>query len=184
MEQLVVLAIIGLLSLINWAVQKSNEKRTEAKAKRDVVRGERKKSQRNIYTQPPPVPTARKPQPPRDPFQDLMEALGLPPEAAPPSPIFPRELAPPVIATPLEDEEFASLEEEPPKPHVSTPFHTARERQLAAAFSTHEAPTPSVRTTTDIRSLLSNRTSQRQAILIAEILGTPRGLARADQWGI
>ncbi len=183
MEQLVVLAIIGLLSMVNWAVQKSNEKREAAKTKRDVVRGERKKSQRNIYTQPPPVPAARKSQPQRDSFQELMEALGLPPEAAPPAPVFPREFSSPTLATPREEEEFASLEEEAPKPSLPTPSRTARERQLAAAFSSHETSVPTARATTTIQSLLSNRTSQRQAILLAEILGTPRGLTYAERWG-
>lgn len=171
MEQLVVLAIIGLLSLINWALQKSNEKRKQAKAKRGAAQVVRKESRRNIYTQPLPKPS---PKLERDPLHDLMEALGLPPEATPPI-MTQREVLPPPV--PVEEEEFASLEDAPRRPvfralpPVEKPLPRAAVVKADAPFV---RPPPAV---TPIQTLLSNRASVRQAVILTEILGSPRGLA-------
>lgn len=186
MEQLVILIIIGLISLVNWVVQKSQEKRGQAK----VRRGEEQEARRNIYTQPSPKPAARRHPvaPAQDSFRELMEALGLPSGEAPP--VIHREAAPPPL---VEAEEFASMEEAAPprQPQVSRKQQPKRRRQpdekeaqLASAFTSQEGKARPWRSPDDrsIRSLLSDRVSQRRAVILAEILGSPRGLRHPESW--
>ena len=70
MEQLVILIIIGLISLVNWVMQKAAEKREAAELKRVEKRETKREAKRNIYTQPAPAarPVARRASPERDPF--------------------------------------------------------------------------------------------------------------------
>jgi hypothetical protein len=120
--------------------------------------------------------------PERDPFKDLMEALGLPPEESPPSPVTasPRQ---------VEEEEFASWEQvaPPPLPQAPEPVWQAPPRpkkpdlktaQLASAFAAVDEQTDSFRGS-KIRDLLGGQDAQRKAIVLAEILGSPRGMAPA-----
>ncbi|MEX0675550.1 MAG: hypothetical protein WD063_00645 [Pirellulales bacterium] len=183
MEQLVILLIIGLISLVNWVMQKAAEKRETAGQNRTARRETKHESRRNVYTQPAPAPApvARRSTAQRDPFKDLMDALGLPAETAPPGP---------VVAEPayFEEEEFASLEDAvpPPVPRTSAPAWQAPARPakpdgktaaLASAFAAvGEKSAPAYRGST-LQDLLANRDSQRNAIVLAEILGTPRGVA-------
>ncbi len=198
MEQLVILVIIGLISLVNWLLQKAAEKREAAKLKK-VERGEQKSEERrNIYTQPPPVPasTGRRPSAPaQDPFKDLMDALGLPSDGAPP--VVRREATPPPV---VEVEEFASLEEPPPRPQhkqrrAKQPQVTwkqpekkrqpdEKEARLASAFAAQEGrrSTKGSPDRRPIRTLLSDRSSQRQAVILSEILGRPRAFLPPDEW--
>ena len=183
MEQLVILIIIGLISLVNWVMQKSAEKREAAKLKR-VERGEvKRESRRNIYTQPAPAapPVARRQTAERDPFKDLMDALGLPADEAPPRP---------VVAEPafIEEEEFSSLEEPAPppvpKPAVKIPRWQSpavpkfddKTAQLAYAFAAAGDKAATSYRGTNLSDLLGDRDAQRKAIVLGEILGTPRGL--------
>ena len=191
MEQLVILIIIGLISLVNWLMQKAAEKREVAKTKRVEKREVKRETRRNIYTQPAPAPTARRAPVERDPFKDLMDALGLPADEAPPRP---------VVAGPddFEEEEFSSLEAPAPPP-LPTPAVTKprgkaaawhppargaqpdeKTRQLASAFAALDDASPETWRGSDVRSLLANSSSQRKAVIVSEILGTPRGLARPD----
>jgi len=191
MEQLVLLVVIGLISLVNWVMQKAAEKREAAKTKRVESREVKRETRRNIYTQPAPAPTARRAAAERDPFKDLMDALGLPADGAPPRP---------VIAAPdyFEEEEFVSLEApappELPEPVVTKPRGRAaawhppargaqpdeKMKQLASAFVALDEASPETWRGGDVRSLLANSSSQRKAVILSEILGTPRGLARPD----
>jgi hypothetical protein len=191
MEQLVILVIIGLISLVNWVMQRAAEKREVAKAKRVEKHEVRRESKRNVYTQPAPGPTARRAAAERDPFKDLMDALGLPADGAPPGP---------VVAEPdyFEEEEFSSLEAPAPpplpKPVATKPRGKAaawhppargaqpddKMKQLASAFVALDKASPETWRGGDVRSLLASSSSQRKAVILAEILGTPRGLARAD----
>lgn len=187
MEQLVLLVIIGLISLVNWVMQKAAEKREQAQLERESKRD----SKRNIYTQPLPG-SAKRPArgaaaPAQDPFKELMDALGLPSDQTTPPPVARREVV-------LEEEEFSSVEETPPSlperrpetkiprwqpPSVQRPDEKAA--KLASAFLAQEkSPTEKPRLTT-VRSLLADRSSKRQAVILAEILGTPRGLSPASQ---
>jgi hypothetical protein len=191
MEQLVILLIIGLISLVNWVMQKAAEKREVAKAKRVEKREVKRETRRNIYTQPAPAPTARRAPVERDPFKDLMDALGLPADEAPPRP---------VVAEPdyFEEEEFVSLEAPAPpplpEPVVTKPRAKAaawhppargaqpdeKTRQLASAFLALDDASPETWRGGNVRSLLASASSQRKAVILAEILGTPRGLANAS----
>jgi hypothetical protein len=191
MEQLVLLVVIGLISLVNWVMQKAAEKREAAKTKRVESREVKRETRRNIYTQPAPAPTARRAAAERDPFKDLMDALGLPADGAPPRP---------VIAAPdyFEEEEFVSLEApappELPEPVVTKPRGRAaawhppargaqpdeKMKQLASAFVALDEASPEMWRGGDVRSLLASSSSQRKAVILSEILGTPRGLVRAD----
>ena len=184
MEQLVILIIIGLISLVNWVMQKAAEKREEAKMKRVEKREVQRQSRRNIYTQPAPAapPVARREAPARDPFKDLMDALGLPADEFAPPPVVRRGEV-------LEEEEFASVEEAAPPPvpppEVRGPRWQAasvrrpdeKTAKLASAFAAvGEKPAPAYRGS-GVRELLAGRDSQRKAVILSEILGTPRGLA-------
>lgn len=190
MEQLVILVIIGLVSLVNWVMQKSQEKREQAKVRRGEAQEARRESRRNIYTQPPPEPAARPhpAAPARDPFRELMEALGLPPGEAPP--VIHREATPPPLAG---VEEFASLEEAMPTRQTQTQRKQPpgkqrqpdeKEARLASAFTAREGktrPKPGP-DGNPIRSLLSDRSSQRQAVILSEILGRPRAFLPPEEW--
>jgi len=193
MEQLVILIIIGLISLVNWLMQKAAEKREAAKTKRVENREVKRETRRNIYTQPAPAtpPVARRQMSERDPFKDLMDALGLPADEAPPGP---------VVAEPdyFEEEEFASMEESAPpplpKPVVAKPRGKAaawhppargaqpdkKMKELASAFAALDDASPETWRGGNVRSLLANPASQRKAVILAEILGTPRGLAASS----
>ena len=193
MEQLVILVVIGLISLVNWVMQKAAEKREAAGQKRTVRREVKREARRNVYTQgvPAPGPTARRAPAERDPFKDLMDALGLPSDETPPGP---------VVAEPasIEEEEFASLEAPAPPPLPKPPSTKPRGRaaawhppargaqpdekmkQLASAFVVLDDASPETWRGGNVRSLLANSSSQRKAVILSEILGTPRGLARPD----
>lgn len=181
MDQLVLLVVIGLISLVNWVLQKAAEKREQAQSEREAKR----ESGRNIYTQrPEPRPVPRRTATNQDPLKDLMDALGLPREALPPQPVAPRVPAEP-------EEEFASLEEAPPPlpvrrregrtaprwqpPSIRRPDEKAA--KLAAAFAAKEKSPAEKARPASVRAMLSDRTSKRHAVVLAEILGTPRGLA-------
>ena len=184
MDQLVLLVVIGLISLINWVMQKAAEKREQAK----LERGAKRATGRNIYTQKPQRPAAarRASAPAQDPFKELMDALGLPAETVLPPPVAQRRGT-------ESEEEFASLEEAPPPlpkrgaPKAEGPrWQPASVRRpdektarLASAFAAKEkAPAENARRVS-VSELLADRTSKRHAIVLAEILGTPRGLAPA-----
>ena len=192
MEQLVLLVIIGLISLVNWLMQKAAEKREAAGHKRAERREVKREARRNVYTQGAPAPAAAPRRAPaeRDPFKELMDALGLPSDELPPPPVVRREQ--------LDEEEFASLEEPTPPP-VPSPVAASREQprwqapsvrrpdaktaQLASAFASVEEKPASAYRGSSLRVLLAGRDTQRKAVVLSEILGTPRGLISAGgQW--
>jgi hypothetical protein len=192
MEQLVLLVVIGLISLVNWVMQKAAEKREAAKTKRVGSREVKRETRRNVYTQPAPAPTARRAAAERDPFKELMDALGLPAETVLPPTVTPQ------TAPEQEEEEFVSLEAPAPpalpQPVVTKPRGKAaawhppargaqpdeKMKQLASAFVALDDASPETWRGGDVRSLLANASSQRKAVILSEILGTPRGLARPD----
>ena len=185
MDQLVLLVVIGLISLINWVMQKAAEKREQAK----LDRAEREAGKQSVYRQPSPqkrVAGRRSRSPQQDPLKDLMDALGLPAETVLPPPIAQR-------SAPEAEEEFASLEEAPPpiprsapvaeKPRWQPPSIRRPDEKmarLASAFAAKEKKSATEKSLPlSVRAMLSDRTSKRHAIVLAEILGTPRGLAPA-----
>lgn len=182
MEQLVILVVIGLISLVNWLLQKAAEKRELAEMKRKAAE-EPTVARRSVYTQDGPAqppPLHRHPaRPTPDPMRELMEALGLPAEAMESRP-GPRPPAPPPVVV---EEEFSSLEDDPPplpKPVRRAP-PDAKTRQLARDLAAAEAEREHVPLDArGFRAMLANRSTQRQAVILAEIFGVPRGLASRD----
>ncbi|MBU3664794.1 MAG: hypothetical protein FGM15_02810 [Chthoniobacterales bacterium] len=176
MEQLVLLVIIGLISLVNWVLQKAAERREAARHKSPGEMADRR--QIRPRAEPSRIPT---PTPGQDPMRELMEALGLPAQESPPP--LPRR---PAMPFEEEVEEFASLETAAPV--VSSPAikrtqpvkPDEKTSRLAGAFAAAErvAEPPRV---SGIRSLLSGRANQRHAVILAEILGKPRGLRPAGE---
>jgi hypothetical protein len=73
---------------------------------------------------------------------------------------------------------------EPPAPKWQAPSRPKRPDRktaaLASAFAAGEQKPSSTYRGTNLRDLLAGRDSQRKAIVLAEILGTPRGLAAPD----
>lgn len=184
MEQLVILVIIGLISLVNWVLQKAAEKREQAQSRRIERREVKQETRHNVYTQPTPVESERRrpSSAERDPFKDLMEALGLPPEDEPPPPVT-------ASSRPLENHEFSSWEDVAPPPLPKAPEAVwqapprpkrpdRKTAQLASAFAAVEEQT-NIFHGSQMRDLLGSREAQRRAIVLAEILGTPRGLSPA-----
>lgn len=178
MEQLVVLIIIGLVSLVNWMLQKSAEKREQAKMQREASRAGKAEARRNIYTEKPPVRRQTPaPSPAQDPLKELMEALGLPAgEAAP-------RVPPRLPQTIFEEEEIHSMEEPGPPPVLHKPAPVPAPRtvqpdekmaQLASAFAAQEKFAPEKPRLSAVRKLLADRASKRHAIILTEILGPPR----------
>ena len=179
---------------MNWLLQKAAEKREAAKSARVEKREVKRATRRNVYTHPAPAPATSAPRrvaTERDPFKDLMDALGLPSDEPPPRPV--------VADTPfLAEEEFVSLEEAVPppplpKPVAAKPLSAAaswhppargaqpdeKTKQLASAFAAMGGADPQVWQGGNVRGLLAGSSAQRKAIILAEILGTPRGLAKA-----
>lgn len=120
-----------------------------------------------------------------------MDALGLPSDEPPPRPV----VAEPVI---FDHEEFASVEDAlpplpKPKPVAAKALSAAaswhppargaqpdeKTKQLASAFAAMDGAAPDVWQGGDVRALLAGSSAQRKAIILSEILGTPRGLAKA-----
>ena len=198
MEQLVILIVIGLISLVNWVLQKAAEKRELAQMKREAERGGRadQRPAPGPSAMPPPLPRQPQGRPADDPMRELMEALGLPTDSSPP----PARRA---IAREVQEEEFASMEEAdvppplldvPPAPRQIEPQWQQPARpvrpdeataRLASAFNAYEqapAAAPSATASGGVRGLLASRDSQRHAIILAEILAAPRALRPAGDW--
>lgn len=188
MDQLVLLVIIGLISLVNWVMQKAAEKREQAQLEREA----RRETGRNIYTQKPKQEiSARRAASPRDPLKELMDALGLPPDAVNPPPLAKR-------IAPEPEEEFASLEELPPPIQRQTRKQAVAPRwqppsvrrpdekmaRLASAFAAKEKSTAEKPRPASARGLLADRASKRHAVVLAEILGPPRALQPAGAWSL
>lgn len=160
MESLVLLLVVGVISLINWAIKKTQEKSAYEEASREAAadRAERHAARR-----------ARAPRA-EDPMRELMEALGLPRDAVAPVPLAPRP----------EPEEFASLEEPPQSPRIQFAADAKepdqQTRSLASAMEASRRRAPQ-EDKSSWRSLLAGREAQRRAFVAGEILGSPRGLA-------
>ena len=158
----------------------------------------------------PEPPSPNEQAPPRPPAQSeeerirrFLEALGAPPGTRPPPPVRQRrgvtpatppvqkpktrrgwaQPLPPLVTTP------ADLAPPPPRtppfePIVSPPIPAAPPPQIVAP----SAPPPMPRATAPLRAvppqslgaLLRNRGSVRQAIILREVLGPPRGLQALD----
>ena len=157
MEQLVIIAIIGLISLVNWVMKRSAEIREQRKLER----------QRLGIPEGDPFHPAENPAAPHRSADDsspdmrrLMEALGLPPaeEELPPRPVV-REASPALPPLP------AYRPPSTPKPRFQSPGTRA------------PATPPAVVSGSPLDAALRSHDGIRQAIVLREILGPPKALA-------
>ncbi|MFZ4776181.1 MAG: hypothetical protein ACOYM3_12490 [Terrimicrobiaceae bacterium] len=169
MEQLVIIVIIGLISLVNWLMQRSAQIREERKQERerlgipegDPFHGEEAAEVAEHRTESSPAagdPSAN--------MRKLLEALGLPVEEAaqPPQAITPRPVAPEITPPPALPRLPAYRSFTPPKPRPENPN--------AQAFV---MPPPAV--TSPLVLALRSHEGVRQAIVLREILGPPKALS-------
>ena len=157
MEQLVIIAIIGLISLVNWVMKRSAEIREQRKLER----------QRLGIPEGDPFHPSENPAAPRRSADDsspdmrrLMEALGLPPaeEELPPRPVV---------------RETAAL---PPLPAYRPPA-TPKPRFQSPGTRSPAIPPAAVVSGSPLDAALRSHDGIRQAIVLREILGPPKALA-------
>lgn len=194
-EQIILLLVIGLISLVNWVIQKSAEARKKRQMQERIDRGEEPAQ---------PVASRRydhhdeEPETEGDPAENmrrLMEALGLPLEDAPPQPVPRPQAAPPPL--PAQPREMVQ-----PPPLV----RTVREMEAAGEMPVHRQPAPVVTSQPQraklhdwqrkaaksleasaaaeasravkpsrVRQMIQQPESLRDAVILTEILGRPRG---------
>lgn len=191
MEQVILLLVIGLISLVNWMIQKSAEARKKRQMQERIDCGEVEPSQpmaARRYDRSDEEPEAEGN--PAENMRRLMEALGLPLEDAPPQPIQrqqttppplptqPREMMqpPPLVRTVREMEERGEM----PPPVAATPAQRPKlhdwQRKAAKALEASAAAEAS-RTVkpSRARQMLRQPESLRDAVILTEILGRPKG---------
>jgi hypothetical protein len=175
MEQLVILLLIALISLINWLIKKSAALREARKLEEKMAKtGESPRAAPPPKLEPPEFePSLRR----------LKEALGLPDEALPPA--LPRRTQEKIAPAP-------ALPEPPPLPEVRPlvlPRPVVSVRASAALHQgrrVHESHSgragsgaASKAGTSRIRELLGSPTGLRDAVVLSEILGQPKCLRPA-----
>ncbi len=176
MEQLVFLLIFAVIGFINWLVQKSAEKREAAR--------------KEAGTPTRPASPWQAPRPvsgPMDDFGDaarrLREALGLPADAEPPRPVarpaeppaLPGEPAAPAAPVILFERKLREYELDLERRLVEEPAPVPA--PVVRSFVPPAAPiAPEPRRAGPLDELLRTREGLRKAVLIQEVLGTPKGM--------
>jgi hypothetical protein len=181
MEQLILILLVALISIINWIVQKSKQRREQRKLeKRADTTGERG------LAEPPPPETQTE-----TAMRRLREALGLPEEAEPP--IIPerarreappaREPTPPPFPRPAKKAPVARVPFTPPRLEYRK-FHLPhlehRKFDLPHRLAKPVAEVEVRRQPSRIRELLGSAGGLRDAVVLAEILGPPKSLRQGD----
>jgi hypothetical protein len=187
MEQLVILLLIALISLINWIIQKSKETREKRQLeKRADTTGE---------TVNHGVPETSPATETETAMRRLREALGLPEEAEPP--VIPKRVEREVPPLPPAPERPVP----PPLPEparrpivVRAPFTPRRlehrkfelphlklrkfdlPHRLAKPLAEVEVPRPPSR----VRELLTSQGGLRDAVVLSELLGPPKSLREGE----
>lgn len=156
MEQLVILLIIGLISFINWFIQKSAEyKKEQERLKQQSERAEGMSATEADIPQEEPSLDER--------LQTLMEALGQPAPAPSYHSAPALSLAPPPLPTSIETRQ--------------TLTEMRKMRELAETFEkTENLHQENTTGTKHYLDLLKNPKNVRDAIVLREILGSPKGL--------
>ncbi|MFZ4598060.1 MAG: hypothetical protein ACOYNN_05395 [Terrimicrobiaceae bacterium] len=172
MEQLVILVVIGLISFVNWLMQRSAELRERQKLER---KKEGLPEGNPFQEQEPesPEPQAAPSRPVADPgaeMRKLMEALGLPIEDEPTTVFVPERPAPPPlpVAAEVRPVERAVFVPKPTPVTRSLSEDAARRRIAEAAEPVHASP---------LMVALRSRDGVRQAIVLREILGPPKAFS-------
>jgi len=159
MEQVVIIVVIGLISLVNWAMKRSAEIREERKRERErlgIPEGDPYHSAPHQEETPAPQPRASGGSSPE--MRRLMEALGLPPDEEAP-PVARKASAP----APL-----------PPLPAYRPP---AARKPRAEIPGSRAVPPAAVAPVSPLAAALRSHEGIRQAIVLREILGPPKALA-------
>lgn len=180
MEQLVIVLVIAVVSLVKWLMEKSAEQRSRRETEERVEELERQHPR-----QQRPAPPIRAPRPvassPMSDMEDaarrLRKALGLPEEADPPRQQR-RPATPPPLARPEKTfleramPAVAEIQEKlvPPAPPPRRAPESAKHKKPASPAG------PAVSARTQLDHLLRGRDGLRQAMLVREILGPPKGL--------
>ncbi len=175
MEQLVILLLIALISFINWLVKKSAERREARKREKAADQGVENVPRPSAA---PPVAEAE----PEISMRRLREALGLPKDVEPPP--VPKRAAeiekpvPPPLPSPR------PVPAKPVIPHV--PVVRAQAEPSQGEYRFIEMPRGFMRPAerhievaareSRIRELLGSSGGLRDAVVLTEILGPPKGL--------
>jgi hypothetical protein len=189
MEQLVIILLVVLISIINWIVQKSKE-----------AREQRKQEKRADATGEPVAKDRPAPDMTETAMRRLREALGIPEDAPPPAmPTraepkraepekveserrgrkrverpFPAPLPSPdrLVPPPLPQPERRPVGPSMPPLHRWEEHRRFAVPRKIAKTSVAEAPKPPPR----IRELLQSQGGLRDAVVLSEILGAPKSL--------
>ncbi len=162
MEQLVILLIIGAISLVNWLIRKSAEMREQKKqARREQGLDPADSDTSEIPAFQEVQKPAAAPETADESMRRLMEALGLPTESEPPA--LPR----PVVEAPPPIPKIASAP--PLTPRVSK-NSAAKDRRLLREAREIKPQRPR------LAAKLATSQGLRDAVVLAEILGPPKGL--------
>lgn len=194
MEQLIILLLIALISLINWIIQKSKETRKKRQLER------RADATGETVKRPETSPVAEA----ETAMRRLREALGLPEEAEPPviprraqpevpPPALPPEpvrlpprreaVTPPPLPEPAKRPAFVRAPFTPPRlehrkfelPHLELRKFDLPHR-LAKPIAEAEVPKPPSR----VRELLTSKGGLRDAVVLSEVLGRPKSLREGE----
>ena len=191
MEQLVILLLIALISIINWIIQKSKERREKRKLeKRADATGE-------PVAKHEPAPDATGTE---TAMRRLREALGLPEEASPPvipkraepkrveaERIEPKRMEPkwgerPVPVPPSTPDRLVppplpQPERRPIVVHAPPVPRWQEHRRSGLLHKIAKPPLPEVsKQSPRIRELLQSQGGLRDAVVLSEILGPPKSL--------
>lgn len=182
MEQLVLLLLFGAIALIQWLVKKSAEMREQRKNEKQAQWGE----EGDVFREAREVerPADSQAGDPDASMRKLMEALGLPQEAPPP-PVPQRQPTPPPMpqapASPIPPVRPAPKFAERPSPKVpeKPAFRLPEKPLVTAAKVAKSKPIAAVsekKPDFSIRELLASPDSMKKAVILSEIIGSPKAL--------
>ena len=174
MEQLVIILLIALISIINWIIQKSKDAREKRKLEKRADATGEPVAKHEPTADATGTETA---------MRRLREALGLPEEAPPP--VIPQRAEPKKV-------EPRKRVERPVSPSLVPPPLPQAERRPAVVHvppvrwehrrfeSLHKIAKPSLpevpKQPPRIRELLQSQGGLRDAVVLSEILGPPKSL--------
>jgi hypothetical protein len=178
MEQLVILLLIALISFINWVVKKSAEMREQRKREANTARA----GETLTAPQLPKVETTLPEAEPTISMRRLREALGLPKEAE--QPTLPKRVAeiekhaPPPLPPPRHRPVRPVVSHVPVTPVPAAPAAGEyRFIELPRGFMKPAEPRIEIEASgSRIRELLGSSGGLRDAVVLSEILGPPKGL--------
>ncbi len=162
MEQLVLLLIIAGISLINWLYEKSKKLREQKQLEQAHARTAKPERTSDMPPALPVPPVTSQAEDSPDQVRRLLEAMGIPTE-------FPREISAPEYAPTPEPPVVQTIAARPP--HLP-PLHrtTIRKQPVATVSGSGQTGVWSQR--------LRSRTTQREAIVLREIIGPPRAFSQ------